>query len=439
MPHAYERIRRAVLKDPSEKLTALYHHVYNVEHLRAAYQSLRRNAAPGVDRVTWRQYGEALEENLSDLADRLRRKAYRAKPVRRTYISKTDGRPRPLGVTALEDKIVQKVATEVLNAIFEPAFLGFSYGFRPKRSQHNALDALWVGLTQKKVNWVLDADVSGFFDCLNHSWLMRLVEHRISDRYFLRLLRKWLNAGVLEDGKWTRQTEGSPQGAVVSPVLANVYLHYVFDLWAHAWLRRAKGEVILIRYADDLVVGFQYREDAERFRRDLAERFAKFDLELHPEKTRLVEFGRFAARDRQARGEGRPDTFDFLGFTHVCGTTRKRKKFVVVRRTKRKRWQAKLRELKQELRKRMHDPVPKVGAWLRSVLTGHYRYYGVPLNGSALSLFRFKLMRLWRQVLRRRSQRNRITWARMYRLSDRWLPFAKIYHPWPDARLRVTT
>jgi group II intron reverse transcriptase/maturase len=439
MPHAYERIRRAVLKDSSEKLTALYHHVYNVEHLRTAYRSLRRNAAPGVDRVTWQQYGEALEENLSDLADRLRRKAYRARPVRRTYISKTDGRLRPLGVTALEDKIVQKVATEVLNAIFEPAFLGFSYGFRPKRSQHNALDALWVGLTQKKVNWVLDADVSGFFDCLNHSWLMRFVEHRISDRYFLRLLRKWLNAGVLEDGSWTRQTKGSPQGAVVSPVLANVYLHYVFDLWAHAWRRRAKGEVILVRYADDLVVGFQYREDAERFRRDLAERFAKFDLELHPEKTRLVEFGRFAARDRQARGEGRPDTFDFLGFTHVCGTTRKRKKFVVVRRTKRKKWQAKLRELKKELRKRMHDSVPKVGAWLRSVLTGHYRYYGVPLNGSALSLFRFKLMRLWRQVLRRRSQRNRITWARMYRLSDRWLPFAKIYHPWPNARLLVTT
>ena len=332
------------------------------------------------------------------------------------------------------------MVTEILNAIFEPAFLGFSYGFRPGRGQHNALDALWVGLTQKKVNWVLDADVSGCFDSLSHSWLMRFLEHRISDQHFLRLPRKWLNAGVLEDGEWRRQTEGSPQGAVVSPVLANVYLHYVFDLWAHAWRRRfARGEVILVRYADDMVAGFQYREDAERFQRDLAERFAKFDLKLHPEKTRLVEFGRFAARDRRRRGEGRPETFDFLGFTHVCGTTRKNKKFVVVRRTQRKKWLAKLRELGSELRRRLHDPVPKVGAWLRSVLTGHYRYYGVPLNGAALGRFRFKLLRLWRQVLRRRSQRNRMIWARMYRLGDRWLPHARIHHPWPDARLRVST
>jgi group II intron reverse transcriptase/maturase len=422
------------------RFTALLHHVYDPARLRAAYFALKRDAAPGVDGETWRHYGEALEDNLRDLAARLQRGAYRAQPVRRAYIAKADGRQRPLGVPVLEDKIVQRATVEVLNAIYETDFLGFSYGFRPGRGQHDALDALYVALLTRKVNWVLDLDIRGFFDTLDHGWLVRFVEHRIADRRVVRLIQKWLRAGVLEEGKRLRVEEGTPQGGSVSPLLANVYLHYGFDLWVQKWRRtRAAGEVIVVRYADDIVLGFQHRADAERFWEELRERLAQFHLELHPDKTRLLEFGPFAAPNRRRRGEGKPETFDFLGFTHICGKKRSNGRFTVLRQTIRKRLQAKLSAVKAELRRRMHRPIPEQGAWLRSVVAGHLRYYGVPMNGPALSLFRHQVGRLWLRTLRRRSQRPRLTWERMQRLIDRWLPPARVCHPYPLRRLGVIT
>jgi group II intron reverse transcriptase/maturase len=401
---------------------------------------LKKEAAPGVDGETWQSYGQALEENLGDLSDRLRRGAYRAKPVRRVFIPKADGRQRPLGVTALEDKLVQRATVEVLNAIYETDFLGFSYGFRPGRSQHNALDALYVGLLTKKVNWVLDLDIRGFFDAIDHGWLVKFIEHRIADRRVVRLIQKWLNAGVLEDGKRTRMQEGTPQGGSASPLLANIYLHYVFDLWVQAWRRKqAKGDIIVVRFADDIVLGFQSEMEAKRFQAELAERFRTFNLELHPDKTRLLEFGPFAAEHRRRRGEGKPETFDFLGFTHICATKRSNGRFTVLRQTIRKRLQAKLNDVKVELRRRMHEPIPEQGRWLRSVFDGHARYYGVPMNGPALRLFRFQVGRLWYRVLSRRSQNGRIPWDRMRRLIDHWLPPARVCHPYPLKRLGVIT
>jgi group II intron reverse transcriptase/maturase len=436
---ALERIRQAAREDGKLRFTALLHHVYDPSMLREAYFCLKREASPGVDGVTWRQYGEALEDNLRDLSARLQRGAYRAKPVRRAYIAKADGRQRPLGVTALEDKLVQRATVEVLNAIYEIDFVGFSYGFRPGRSQHDALDALYAGLLTKRVNWVLDADLRGFFDAIDHGWLVKFLEHRIADRRVVRLIRKWLNAGVLEDGKRTWSEQGTPQGGSASPLLANVYLHYVFDLWAQRWRRtQARGEMIVVRYADDFIVGFEHRSDAERFLAELAERLRQFALELHPDKTRLIEFGPFAATDRKRRGQGKPETFDFLGFTHICGK-RRNGRFTVLRQTVRKRLQAKLKQVKHQLRRRMHDPVPEVGSWLRSVVEGHVRYYGVPMNGPAISLFRFQVGRLWYRTLRRRSQKTRLNWERMRRLIDRWLPPARICHPYPLRRLGVIT
>jgi RNA-directed DNA polymerase len=422
------------------RFTTLLHHVYNLDALRTAYFALKRDASPGVDGETWRHYGEALEGNLLDLSERLKRGAYRAKPVRRAYIPKADGRQRPLGVTALEDKIVQRATVDVLNAIYETDFLGFSYGFRPKRSQHNALDALYAGLLTKKVNWVLDLDIRGFFDAIDHEWLVKFVEHRIADTRVVRLIQKWLNAAVLEDGTRTWSETGAPQGGSASPLLSNVYLHYVFDLWAHNWRRKqARGDIIIVRFADDIVVGFQHRADAERFRAELEERFRKFNLELHPEKTRLLEFGPFAASNRHKRGEGKPETFDFLGFTHICVKKRSNGMFTVLRQTIRKRLQAKLNEVKLDLKRRMHDPVPEVGKWLRAVVGGHFRYYGVPMNLPALRLFRFQVGRLWHRVLCRRSQNGRVLWERMRRLIDCWLPPVRAHHPYPLKRLGVIT
>jgi group II intron reverse transcriptase/maturase len=388
-PSALERVRQAAKGDKQLRFTALLHHIYNLETLRLAYLSLKREASPGVDGETWRHYGEALETKLWDLTDRLKRGAYRAKPERSVYIPKADARQRPLGVTALEDKIVQRAAVEVLNAIYETDFLGFSYGFRPGRSPHHALDALYTGLLTKKVNWVLDLDIKGFFDRLSHEWLVKFVEHRIADQRVVRLIQKWLRAGVLEDGKHLRVEEGTPQGGSASPLLANIYLHYVFDLWVQVWRRkRAHGDVIVVRFADDIVLGFQVRSDAERFRVELTERLRKFQLELHPEKTRLLEFGPLAISNRQRRGEGKPETFNFLGFTHICVRKRSNGMFTVLRQTMRKRLQAKLSEVKTELRRRLHHPVPEVGQWLRSVVSGHSRYYGVPMNLPALAALR---------------------------------------------------
>ena len=436
---AMERIRQAACRDKQLRFTTLWHHVYDIEHLRGAYFSLKRTAAPGVDGETWRHYGEQLEDNLKALSDRLKRGAYRAKPVKRAYIPKPDGRQRPLGVTTLEDKIVQRATVEVLNAIYETDFLGFSYGFRPGRSPHDALNALSAGIMTRKVSWVLDADIRGYFDAISHEWLVKFIEHRIADRRVIRHIKKWLNAGVLEDGSRTYSEEGVPQGGSVSPMLANVYLHYVFDLWVKRWRnRQAAGDVIVVRFCDDVVVGFQYQQDAEGFLEALRKRFRKFNLELHEDKTRLIEFGRFAVQNRKRQGKGKPETFDFLGFTHICGKTRKGK-FVVLRYTIAKRMRAKLLELKGELRRRLHWPVPVVGKWLRVVLLGHYRYFGVPGNIRKIGAFKYHLSLLWFRTLRRRSQRHRLIWERMSRLINRWLPRPRICHTYPDLSLYVKT
>jgi RNA-directed DNA polymerase len=439
LPSALERIRQAARRDRTLRFTALLHHVYHPDRLRQAYFRLKREAAPGVDGQTWRAYGEALEANLQDLSGRLKRGAYRAKPVRRAYIPKADGRQRPLGVPVVEDKIVQRATVEVLNAIYETDFVGFSYGFRPGRSQHHALDALYTGLLTRKVNWVLDADIRGFFDAIDHGWLVKFVEHRVADRRVVRLIQKWLNAGVLEDGTRTRSEEGTPQGGSASPLLANVYLHYVFDLWVQRWRRtQAHGDVVVVRYADDFIVGFQHKSEAVRFLADLKERLAKFHLELHPGKTRLLEFGPFATEARRRRGQGKPETFDFLGFTHICGTKRNGR-YTVLRQTMRARLQAKLSEVKAELRRRLHDPIPVVGQWLRSVVSGHVRYYGVPMNSHALHVFRFQVGWLWHRALSRRSQTGFVSWERMRRHIDRWLPPARVCHPFPLRRMGVIT
>lgn len=414
------------------------HHI-TVDLLRDSFNSLKRDAAPGVDDVTWKHYGEQLEERLPDLHERVQRGRYRAMPSKRIWIPKPDGRQRPIGIAVLEDKIVQQAVVKVLNQIYEETFLGFSYGFRPKRHQHKALDAIWVGITQRKVNWVLDADIRGFFDAIDHKWLMKFVEHRIADPGLLRLIRKWLRAGVSEDGQWSKTKMGTPQGAVISPLLANIYLHYVLDLWVNKWRKGARGDVIIVQYADDWIMGFQYRKEAERFLHKLRERLAKFGLELHPEKTRLLEFGRFAADNRSKRGAGKPETFDLLGFTHICGKTRKNNRFTVRRKTIAKRLRAKVKEVREEMMRRRHDPVPDQGKWLRSVLTGHLNYYAVPGNKQSIDSFRTQVIRGWFQALRRRSQKARsLNWDRFKRLVRTWLPTTHVLHPYPCLRLCVT-
>jgi RNA-directed DNA polymerase len=434
---ALDRIRRVARRDQETKFTSLWHHVYDVDRLREAYLALRRTASAGVDGQTWQTYGQDLEGNLKDLSQRLARGTYRARPVRRVYIPKADGRQRPIGIPVLEDKIVQRATVQVLNAVCETDFLGFSYGFRPGRSAHMALDALAVGIETKKVNYVLDADIRGFFDTLNHEWLLRFVRHRIGDPRVVRHIQKWLNAGVMEEGERRRQDEGTPQGGSISPLLANIYLHFAFDLWADQWRRtRASGDVVIVRYADDFVVGFQHETDAVRFLAELRERFRTFNLERHADKTRVIEFGRFAAERRSRRGLGRPETFDFLGFTHACDTTRKGK-FTVLRRTMAKRVRAKLKALKEELRRRLHDPVRDVGKWLGQVLAGHYRYYGVPRNYAMLDAFRDQVRRLWHRALNRRSQTGTVTEARLKAIVAAWLPMPRICQPYPDVRLAV--
>ena len=427
------RVREAAERDREARFTALLHHI-TVESLREAYRALRPRAAAGVDGVTWEAYGEDLEASLQDLHRRLHSGAYRAKPVRRVYIPKADGRQRPLGIASLEDKIVQGAVVGVLNSIYEVDFLGFSYGFRPGRSPHRALDALAVGIRTKRVNWVLDADIRDFFTSLDRGWLERFLEHRIGDKRVLRLVQKWLNAGVVENGTWAECDEGTPQGATVSPLLANVYLHYVFDQWANQWRKRqARGDMIIVRYADDFIVGFEHKEEAERFLADLSERLGEFGLELKAEKTRLIQFGRFAAQKREKWGLGKPKTFDFLGFTHACGKTREGR-FKVTRITVSKRMRSKLRELKEEIKQRRHLPIPEQGRWLRSVVQGHLIYYAVPGNLHRVEAFKQQVKRHWAKALRRRSQKTRLSWARLDRLVSKWLPPVRNMHPYPEER-----
>jgi RNA-directed DNA polymerase len=433
---ALERIRQAARQRKKEKFTALLHHI-SIELLGQAFFELKEDAAPGVDGLTWRTYEADLDRNLTDLHARVHRGAYRALPSRRVYIAKPDGRQRPLAIAALEDKIVQRATVAVLNAIYEEDFLGFSYGFRPGRGTHDALDALVVGIKSTKVNWILDADIRSFFDEISQQWLVRFLEHRIGDRRIIRLIQKWLKAGILEDGIVTGSEKGTGQGAVVSPLLANVYLHYVLDLWAERWRRReATGDMIIVRYADDFIVGFQHEADARRFLDMMRERLQEFALSLHPEKTRLIEFGRLAAENRKRRGLGKPETFTFLGFIFICSKTRQGK-FQIKRKTRRDRMRAKLQAIKQELRRRMHQPIPEQGKWLKQVVTGYFNYHAVPTNGPTLTAFLFHVTNLWRRTLRRRSQKDWTTWERAARLANDWLPKPRILHPWPDVRFAV--
>src|SRR3981189_2966451 len=433
---AGERVRQAARQRKRERFTALLHHI-SVDCLRMAFFALKRDAASGVDGLTWPTYEADLDRNLTDLHERVHRGAYRALPSRRTYIPKADGKQRPLAVAALEDKIVQRATAAVLNAIYEEDFLGFSYGFRPGRGAHDALDALAVGINSRKVNFILDADIRAFFDTVDHDWLIGFVEYRIGDKRIIRLIQKWLKVGVLEDGVVTASDRGTGQGSVISPLLANIYLHYVFDLSAQRWRRRqATGDMIIVRYADDFVVGFEHEADGRRFLDRMRERLQEFALTLHPEKTRLITFGRLAAAQRAKLGLGKPETFDFLGFTHICGRTRQGR-FQIRRKSRRDRRSAKLREIKDELRRRILQPIPEQGSWLKLVITGYYAYHAVPTNSRSLGAFRDHVIRLWGRTLRRRSQKHALTWERMGKGGDDWRPQPRILHPWPSIRFAV--
>lgn len=432
-------VREAARKDGKLRFTALLHHI-DEGMLTECFYELKRTAAVGVDGVTWHEYEQQLEDNIRDLQGRVHRGAYRAKPSRRAWIPKSDGRQRPLGIAALEDKIVQQAVFWVLQCIYEQDFIGFSYGFRPGRSGHQALDALSVALTSKKVNWIVDADIEGFFDAIDHAWLIRFLEHRVGDPRILRLIRKWLRAGVSEDGVWSQTKVGTPQGAVISPLLANVFLHYVLDLWVQWWRKRhCHGDVVIVRYADDFVMGFESHTEATACLEELRRRFAKFGLKLHEGKTRLIEFGRFAIERRQRRNEGRPETFDFLGFTHVCDQTRRTGWFTVRRYSMAKRLRATLAAIREQLVRRMHRPLGETGRWLRRVVQGWLNYHAVPGNSQRLSRFIDEVSKHWLHVLRRRSQRgqSRWTWTRMHRLVRQHLPRPRILHPYPCDRFHA--
>ena len=433
-------VRQAARQSKEVRFTALLHHI-TTDLLERSYFALKRNAAPGTDGVTWQAYGENLAEKLTELHVRIHRGGYRARPARRTYIPKPDGSQRPLSILCLEDKIVQQAVAFVLEAIYEADFVGFSYGFRPGRGQHDALDALHAGIYRRQVNWVLDADIQGFFDAMSHDWIIRFLRHRIADKRILRLIAKWLKVGITEDGQVTRSSRGTPQGAVISPILANIYLHYVVDLWSDAWRRKkASGDVIVIRYADDIVLGFQHEREAQAFLSDLRERMREFELALHPDKTRLIRFGRHAAEQRRRLGQGKPETFDFLGFTHFCTRSRKYGSFVIGRKTIKKRMRAKLQAIKMELRRRLHHSIAETGAWLRRVLTGHLNYYAVSGNDPSLWWFFTQVRWYWLRALRRRSQRAFMSWEKFTRLTNRFFPPIRILHPLPchrfDARTR---
>lgn len=433
---ALSRVRNVAKQGKKEKFTTLFHHL-DAAMLRTAFFALKKDAAPGVDELTWEAYEADLDPRIDDLHARLHRGAYRAQPARRRFIPKPDGSQRPLAVTALEDKIVQRATAAVLSAIYEEEFLGFSYGFRPKRSQHDALDALMVGIAGTKVNFVLDADIRSFFNEVSQDWLVRFVQHRIGDPRIVRLIQKWLKVGVLEDGETVVSEKGTGQGSVISPLLANIYLHYTFDLWADRWRRReATGNMVMVRYADDIIIGFEHETDARRFWDEMRERLREFSLSLHPVKTRLIEFGRHAADNRKRRGLSKPETFTFLGFTMICGKSR-RGRFLLKRKTRSDRMRAKLQEIKEAVLRQRHQPIPIQGEWLRKVVAGFFAYHAVPTNGPAISAFRYCVITFWHKALRRRSQKDKMTWVRMTKLANDWLPMPRILHPWPSERFAV--
>jgi len=433
---ALERVRQAARTRKKERFTALLHHV-DIDLLRTAFFALQRAAAPGVDGLTWPDYQAELEPRLAALHDRVQRGAYRPQPSRRTYIPKADGKQRPLAIAALEDKIVQSATAMVMNAIYEEDFLGFSYGFRPGRGPHDALDALVVGIDNRKVNYILDADIRSFFDTVDQQWLVRFLEHRIGDKRIIRLAWRWLKAGILEDGAVAVSDRGTGQGSVISPLFANIYLHYVLDLWAERWRRReATGDMIIVRYADDVVAGFEHEDDARRFLDAMRVRIEAFALSLHPDKTRLIEFGRHAAVRRERRGLGKPETFNFLGFTFICGKSRQGR-FLLHRKSRGDRMRAKLQEVHEELRRRRHQAIPLQGEWLRSVVSGYFNYHAVPTNSRALTVFHYHIRRLWLRTLQRRSQSDGSTWQRIEKLAADWLPKPRILHPWPRERFAV--
>ncbi len=430
---ALGRVRKIARERKKERFTSLLHHV-DAAMLETAFFALKRAAAPGVDGMTWKTYEQDLDRRIEDLHARVHSGAYRALPSRRSYIPKDDGSKRPLAVAALEDKIVQKAVAAVLSEIYEEDFLGFSYGFRPERGQHDALDALIVGIDGKKGNFILDADIRSFFTEVSQQWVVRFLEHRIGDPRIIRLVQKWLRAGVLEDGIVTVEEKGTGQGSVISPLLSNVYLHYVYDLWAERWRRReATGDMIMVRYADDIIVGFQHESDARRFWNAMRDRLAEFSLSLHPDKTRLIAFGRFAAQNCKKRGRSKPETFKFLGFVLICDKCR-RGVFRVRRKSRRDRMRATLREIKGALRRRINRPIPETGKWLASVVSGYFAYHAVPTNVAALVAFRDHVITLWHRQLSRRSQRARVRWPRMEKLADEFLPKPRILHPWPSVR-----
>jgi len=436
MSQSLGRVRKAARLRKKDRFTALFHHI-NVDTLRTAFYALKRKAAPGVDGMTWQDYEADIEPRLADLHQRVHRGAYRPQPSRRTYIPKADGKQRPLAIAALEDKIVQGATVMVLNAIYEGDFCGFSYGFRPGRGPHDALDALCTAVDKRKVNWIIDADIQNFFGAVSQEWLVRFVEHRIGDKRITRLIQKWMKAGILEDGVVTVNDRGTGQGSVISPLLANIYLHYVLDLWAKRWRQReATGDMVIVRYADDVVIGFEHEDDARRFLDAMRARLEGFMLSLHPDKTRLIEFGRFAAIRRKKRGLARPETFDFLGFTFMCGKSRQGR-FQLQRKTRGDRMRAKLRDIKVGLRRRMHRPISEQGKWLRQIVSGHYAYFAVPTNIRALTALRYHVVDLWRRSLQRRSQKDGATWERIAKIANEYLPSPRILHPWPSVRFAV--
>jgi len=432
------RIRKTAKENRTLRFNNLLHHITPVL-LKNAYDNLNKKAARGVDGETWQSYGQGLTGKLQSLHVKIHTGRYKPQPSKRIWLLKPDGRQRPIGIAVVEDKIVQQALVWVIQSIYEEDFLGFSYGFRPKRHQHKALDALFVALTEKRVNWVIDADIKGFFDNIDHSWMMKFLEHRISDKRILSLVEKMLKAGVSDEGKWSASEMGSAQGSVLSPLLANIYLFYALDLWINKWRKQeACGEIYIVRYADDFVICCEYQHEANRLLNKLNERLNQFNLTLHEEKTRLLEFGKHAIKNRVKQGKGKPETFTFLGFTHVCSKLLSNGRYSVKRLTIAKKQRAKLKQIKELLYKNRHINIVEQGKWLRSVVTGFANYYGVPGNTKSLSNFRGQICKNWMKALRRRSGKaQKLTWSKMKQIIRFFLPTVRLTHPYPNQRFYV--